>query len=256
MEFKRTKSIDKEFYRIRVNEGDLTRLAKIMANRTNGDGKQVVIRIETSDGNEVFTSHEPEFFRSDEMPEQIRSVSIKYSHNDESIECRLSFVTGSSGSVKLHLEGDAQEVSGLLADLEKTLKEKRLFGSALLRVADKFWYVMTFSLFVAALILLIFELWLNFWSGLVPDFRGSDTYSTIVEFGWVIILVTIVTGPFWAEATTKKFLTPVEFTGQLSDPDAKNRKRRVWVVTLVLLPLVVGVLGNAAYEIFRLLLPT
>ena len=254
MEFKRIKSIERKFYRVRVSEGDLARLAKKIENATNSEGKQIVIRIETADGKEIFTCHDPDFFRSDEMPGEIRSVSIKYNHYDEPIDCSLSFVTGTSGSVKLSVEGGAPEVPGLFEDLEKALKEKRVFGHTLVVVADKFWFVLALSLFVAAFIYLIFDLWLDFWSDLVPDFGGSRAHTTIALVGWVTIMLTIMSGAFWGEAVTKKLLTPVQFTGRISDPSTKSRKVKYWVVTLVLLPLVVGVFADAIYEIFKLLL--
>ena len=256
MDFKRIKSIERKYYRVRINDGDLTRLAKIMANATVSEDKQIVIRIETTDGNEVFTCHDPEFFRSDDMPGEICSVSIKYSHYDERIDCRLSFMTGTSGSVKLSVEGSAPEVPGVFEDLEKVVKEKQILGQAFVRAANTYWYALIFSLLAAMFTFLVFDLWIDLWRDINPEFDGSYAYRTISGIGWGAILLTICLGPLSAEYFTNKILPPVQFTGRISDPDAKSRKRIIWVVYLIFLPLLVGVLASAAYEIIKLGLAT
>lgn len=251
MKFTRIKSFERKFFRVSVSEEDLVRLAKRIANATNSEGKQISIRIETADKKEVFTCADPEFFRSDDMPGEISSVAIAYHHYDEPVKCSLSFDTGTSGLVRLRVEGAAPEVPGLFEDLERVLNEKRIFGHALVTVAERTWFAFTLPPFFAALIFLVFDLWLDLWSDLDPEFGGSNAHLAISGVGWAAILLTIISGAYWAETVTKKLLTPVHFTGRISDPTTKSRRRRFWVVTLVLMPLIVGVIASAAYELFK-----
>ena len=252
MEFKRTKSIKRKFYRVRVSEGDLARIAKIIGNAINDEDNQIDISIESADGEEVFTCHDPDFFRSDEMPREIRSASLSFYDFDEPFKCNLSFKTGTTGSVELSVEGGAQEVPPLVEDLEKALNEKQVFGHALVSVSDKYLFAFSVSLLIAFSIYFVFDYWLNFWIDRFPQFEGSSTHLTISNVGWAAIMLSILTAPFCAEAVTKKLLAPVQFTGQISDPTAKGRQAIFWVVTLVLLPLAVGFLSSALYEIFKL----
>ena len=251
MQYTRIKSFKKKFFRVAVSEDDLVRFAKKIANASSSEDKQISIRIETSDKKEVITCRDPEFFRSDEMPGQIRSASITYYHYNEPIECRLSFETGTSGSVGLSVEGSDPQVPGLFQDLENAIKEKRLFGYALVDITDRFWFALVLPICVAALIYLIFDLWLDLWKELVPEFGGSNTHLVISGVGWISILLTIMSGALWAETLTKKLLTPVQFTGRISDPNTKSRKRILLLITLFLLPLVVGLITSATYEIFN-----
>ena len=251
MNYTRIKSAEKKFFRVSVSEEDLARFAKKIANAINSEGKQISIRIETADKKEVFMCNDPEFFRSDEMPVEISSVAIAYQHYDEPLKCELSFKTGTSGSVGLRVEGTAPEVPGLFEDLANALNEKRIFGHALVAVAEKAWFVFTLPLIISAFIFLIFDLWLDLWRDLVPEFGGSNTHVVIAGVGWFACVLTLFSGSFWAEAFTKKFLTPVQFTGRIADPTAKHRRKHILAFTLVLLPLIVGVIASAAYEAFN-----
>lgn len=247
MEYTRIRSFQKKFFRVSVSEEDLVRLAKKIAGVIDSQDDKIRIRIETADKKEVFSCNDPDFFRSDDMPAEIAAVSIAYPHYD-SIMCKLSFVTGTFGSVELSVEGVAPEVPALFQDLEKVLDAKKIFGHALVNRAEKARFRLTFSVLGAAFVFLVFDVWLDLWKNLDPNFGGSNAHMAVGGVGWTAILMTIASEAFWAETVTKKLLMPVQFTGRISDPATKSRRRRFWVITVVLFPLVIGVIASAIYE--------
>ena len=254
VEFERIKTLEGRYNRIRVSEEDVFRFAKTIARFAKNDDENFKILVESSDGKEIFISHDPEFFLCDEMPTEIRLVSIEYSCYKTSTECTLKFNVSANSPVELRVKGSGPEILGLFSDLEKEFASKQIFGHRILDVADRYWFGLGLSALLAAAIYFIFDVWLDFWNNTFPEFGGSVTQITISSVGWSAILITIITGPLWIENATKKFISPIEFYGRISDPGAKSRKIRIYFFTIILLPLLISFMPSVAFNLFSLVL--
>lgn len=253
MEFKRIRTFERKFYRVCVSEQDLNRISRILARLAENEDKKVRIRVEPSDGKEIFESHDPDFFLCDEMPREVRLVSIKYRHYNEPVECDISFETCQSVPVELSVKGSGPIVSELIADLNQELETKQIWGQNLWRMAGSFWFGFGVAILLAGLIYTIFDLWLDFWVSLNPEFDGSDTHITISVIGYSATIAMGISGVFWIGDVIRKLLPPIQFIGRISDPNAKGRRIIFWVSTLILLPLVISFMPDLAYSLFRLL---
>ncbi|MYA35421.1 MAG: hypothetical protein F4030_07175 [Gammaproteobacteria bacterium] len=253
MDFERIKSLEGRYNRIRVSEEDIARIAKIMAKFAKNEDEEIDIRVESSDGKEVFRSHDPEFFLCDEMPREIRYISIAYSCFQTPTKCELTFDVSEYKPAILEVRGSGAEIPGIFSDLEKELVDKQIFGYRILNIADRFWFGLGLSALLAAAIYLIFDLWLDFWASMYPEFWGSDIHITLNVIGWTAIFLTIVTGIFWIEYATKKLISPIQFTGKISDPGARGRKVRLLMFTALLLPLIISFMPSVVFNLFNLL---
>ncbi len=252
MYFERTKAFERRFNFIRINENDIARIANIITKYAkNGDSK-IDIVVKSSDGKEVYKSDDSGFFLCDDMPREIRFISIKYFNLEESLECTLIFDTRWNKPVELNVSGSEPGVPGLFLDLEKALISKQIFGYKILDIADRFWFGFGLSLLLASVIYFVFDIWLDFLVNTLPNFEGSTTHITIGGIGWSAIIVTIMTGLTWIEHAIKKLFSPIQFSGQISDPSAKARKIRFWVFAVVLIPLTISVMPNVAFILFDL----
>ena len=247
MEFERTKVFEEQYNLIRVNEEDIARIAKIIEKHTkNGDNK-INIVVKSSDGKDVYKSHDLRFFLCDEMPRYVGLISIIYSNYKDSLKCSLILDTRRSKPVELIVSGSDSRVSALFLDLEEELVAKQVFGHKILDVADKFWFGFGLSLLLAAAIYFVFDTWLDFFVETLPGFERSSTHITIGGIGWTAIFVMATTGFIWIEHVIKKIFSPIQFSGKISDPSAKARKIRFWLFTAILLPLIIGIMPDVAF---------
>ena len=252
IEFTRIKSIERKFFRVRVSEEDLARFARRIAGSVNSNDNKISIRIESAEQEEVFRTHDPGFFQSDAMPLMVHYVSISLSHYNEPIDCTLRFRTGPSGSVDLSVQGSDPNIPTLVEDIANDLKQKQIIGHSLVKTAGRSWFALVVPPVLAVLTYFVFDWGLDLRLAQVPEFKDSSAYTAIVAIGWSTILLTILAGPPFAEGLVKRYLTPVEFTGRISDPRSKSRKTIFWLVTFVMVPLLVSAIGAFIRGIFNL----
>lgn len=253
MEFERIKTLEGRYNRIRVSEEDVSTIAKIITRFAKNEDGEFEILVESSDGEDVFVSRDPDFFLCDEMPTEIRLILIEYSCSKTSVNCTLEFDVGNNYPVELKVKGSGPEILELFSDLEKKLVSNQIFGHRILDAADRYWLVFGLSALLAVAIYFLFDLWINFLDNTFPDFGGSVTKSTIQSVGWSAILITLLTGPIWLYIAIKKLISPIQFYGRISDPGAKGRKFRIGFLTLILLPLFIAFIPDVAFDLFRLL---
>lgn len=251
MEFKRIKTLEGRYNRIRVSEEDVSTIAKIITKFAKNEDGELEILVESSDGKDVFVSCDPEFFLCDEMPTEIRLISIKYSCYKTSVNCTLKFDVRNNYPVELKVKGSGPEILELFSDLEKKLVSYQIFGHRILDVADRYWFGLGLSALLAVAIYFLFNFWLNFLDNTFPEFGGSVTNITILSVGWLAIIITLATGPIWLEIAIKKLISPIQFYGRISDPGTKGRKFRIGFLTLILIPLFIAFMPDVAFDLFR-----
>jgi len=240
------------FERITVFEGrynciclsgeDISKIARILARHAENEGGRIKASVESADGKDIFTSHDPDFFLCDDMPEEVRLISIKNSNYAASTRFDLTFDASNYKPVMLSVKGDRSETYRLFYDLEKEIVAKQTFGYWVLDIVDKFWFGFGLSGLFAIAIFLTFDFFLTYWSAIFPEFRGSAAHIGAQRIGWSTILVMIMTGVFWIPKSIKKLIPPIQFFGRISDPYAKSRKIRIWAFSAIFLPITISLI--------------
>ena len=252
VDFERTNAFEGKYNGIQINEQDITRIANIITNYTANEGNKIDIRVESSDGKEVYTSYDPNFLLCEAMPREIRLVSIESVNDEESVKCSLIFDTRRNEPVKLSVTGSGSGVHVLFSDIDKELVAKQIFGYKILDIADRSWFVVGLSLLLAAVVYFVFDTWLDFLVNTFPDFKDSTTHIIIRTIGWSATLLVFMNGVFVVENVIKKLISPIQFSGQISDPSTKARKIRFWLFTSILVPLIIGFMPGLVFRLFNL----
>ncbi|MDE0455550.1 MAG: hypothetical protein OXJ63_09620 [Gammaproteobacteria bacterium] len=251
MAFERIKSLKATFVRIGLNQNDLATLAqKIDEVGADRQGK-LNIKIKSADEEDTYQTDDPGFFCSRKMPARIGSIKISYRHYKESIECSLSFGDSWRKDIELSVEGTDSQVTELFHDLKKEIENKRIWGKFLFLAAEKLQYLLIGAVLVAAGTYSIFDIVLDSWAALHPDFRGSTAHLVIGSICWAIVLVGTMTSPIWIEQAVKKSLPPIEFSGNLSGNLPKGRKLFVALAMFVFIPILVNVFSEWILDLFK-----
>ena len=255
-EFVRKKKFQREFIRVCLSEQDLASLARRISKTMETEPGEITIEVETADGQDSFESNDPAFFTSDDMPKNIENVAISYSDYSAPIKCELTNHYQRSqkvhGSFMLTVEGTGQGVEQLFRDLESDLAARQVIGQWLLLVKDKFWADFLVSMFSAAAMYSVFDIVLDLWALLQPEFRMSTLHQVLTGIGFVMIFVSLFGGPVWLYKTIEKHLPPVEFTGRLAGRNTLGQKPFYWVAILILVPIFVNIFSELLLDIIRL----
>ena len=256
-EFVRRKNFRREFIRVCLNERDLESLARRMSNTIDDDNGETKIVVETADGHDSFESKDPDFFTSDDMPTEIKTVTISYRHNEASIRCKLSndvemFSQKVSGSLRLSVSGEGQGVEQLFRDLERDLAARQIFGQWLLLAREYFWSMALIGVFSAATVFSAFDVALNSWAQFHPEFWGSSGHQVLVSIGGMVMLFSLIAGPILYSRTVHKYLPPIEFSGRLVGRKTMARKTLLWIAVLGVLPIFINIFSGLLLDIVRL----
>ena len=153
---------------------------------------EITIVVETADGQDSFESNDPAFFTSDDMPTNIKNVAISYDDYSAPITCKLTNRWQISrkvhGSFMLSVEGTGHGVEQLFRDLESDLAARQVFGQWLQLVKDNIWAWLLVSMFSAAAMYSVFDIALDLWALLQPEFRLSTVNQVMAGIGFVMIL--------------------------------------------------------------------
>ena len=257
-EFVRKKKFQREFIRVCLGEQDLASLARRISKTMETEPGEITIEVETADGQDSFESNDPAFFTSDDMPTNIKNVSISYNDYSAPITCTLTnrWRWQSSqmvhGSFMLSVEGTGHEVEQLFRDLERDLAARQVFGQWLLLARYKTWAWFLVSMISAAAMYSVFDIVLDLWALLQPEFRKSTLNQVMTVIGFVMTSVSLFGGPVWFYKTIGKYLPPVEFTGRLAGRNTLGQKTFYWVAILFLAPIFVNIFSKLLLDIIRL----
>lgn len=253
MQYKQEKSLETEVYRVWLSEHDLVRLARKIAEATSSKHEELNLSVLTGDKINVYTFHDPEFFRSDEMPAEIFSVTMNYSHYDKPINCRLRIYSGIEGVVKLEVSGTSPLVPGLYQDLREMIDQLQVFGHRLFHSLQKFWMGTLTGLILALSLYVLFDLVLSYLKELNEEFVDTSWYTLLIAFSWSLSFMVFLFVVIWLGTWAPRILVPVQFTGRIFDSYSKKRKPIVVVLVSIVLPLALSLLGKLVYDVVRLL---
>ena len=236
-----------KIYRVRLSESDLVKIAKKIQDYT----KSLNITIVTADKTDVHKGNDYNYFRSDDMPAEIYSISMTSDNYESNISCEISIECGSEGGILIEVSGTPSNAIGLFNDLEAMIREKRIFGHRLLTlIVEKVWAKLILPLLLAFFLYMIFDLVLDFVVSKNEQIMESNSFIVVAAICWSIVFVTIFTGVIWVEKFAAALLSPVEFSGTIVDRNARYRKARNFVIGYVLGPIALGLVGKFVYDIF------
>ena len=217
---------------------------------------EITIVVETADGQDSFESNDPAFFTSDDMPSNIKNVAISYNDYSAPITCKLTHHWQLSqkvyGSFMLSVEGTGHGVEQLFRDLGKDLAARQVSGQWLLLAKDKIWAWLLVSMFSAAAVYSVFDIALDWWALLHPEFRMSTVYLVMNRMGIAMVILSFFGGPVWFYKAIEKHLPPVEFTGRLAGRNTLGQRTFYWVAILFLVPIIVNIFSVLLLDIVRL----
>ena len=249
MEYERIKTLSQTFYRVRVSEQDLMRIAKKVEELSDAGKLIFTLSVENAEGDEELLSHDPEFFASNDMPLKVKRVSILLGDSKSSMVCRLRFVTGSSGETTLSVRGNDPRVLGLFQKLVREIEPHQIYLSKLVSKADKGWFgVITASLGSWVTIYTALS-GFQTWQTIDPGFVNSDAHDYYIGATLVCTFMVFMLGLFGGGTLIKTLFTPVQFNGRVSDPSDRLRRMSIWILGVVLIPVLLGVFSNWIYEL-------
>jgi hypothetical protein len=130
------------YWRLRISENDLLRLAKIMADLASSHEGEVAIKVVSGDGEDTLASADPSVFGSLEMPTRVGLVSIsfgdtfsaEYGASVPPVVCKIMLKAGpsrpyGSGEASLDVIGsDSILVNGVFGELDRQLRAGQVWG--------------------------------------------------------------------------------------------------------------------------------
>ncbi len=187
------------------------------------------------------------------MPTNIKNVAISYSHHCAPITCELSnhnpFSQKVRGSLMLSVKGTGHGVEQLFRDLERDLAARQVFGQWLLLAKDKFWAFFLVGMFSAAAVYSVFDIALDLWALLHPEFRMSTGHLVMTGIGFAVVFFSLFGGPVWFKDAIEKHLPPVEFTGRLAGRKTLGQRTFYWVAIFFLVPIFVNIFSKLLLDI-------
>jgi hypothetical protein len=249
VEFTRQKSLNQTYKRLVLNENDLVRIATIVHTLVEKYEYEMEIKIISGDGQETIRTSDPNFFTSSHMFPQIRSVSIVYHHYDAPVSCRVDISSNVDGKASVSVDGiDRETVSGIFHELEREFKLRQSLGAKFYEHLNSGFTSLLISVVASALtavaIYSVFDLLINFITSRSIDFNGSQLKEILQTVGWISVFGGAVAGGIYIIDLLKQALPGVEFSGRLSDTNAVNKSKIIWVFSIILLPIVINVLSN------------
>jgi len=244
-EYSRHKSLSRDFDRVRIDENDLARLGAIVSGLAERFGGSPEFRIVSGDGEETIRTGDPDFFVGQHMLPQIRSVSISYHNYQAPVSCCVELGAFPHNRASLSADGsDRDIVSGVYHELERELEGRQVLGVKCAKHLDGFFVHFLVSLMVASAIFSVFDFVLDLASATIVSFKGSDLHEVLVGIGTACVFIGLFIGGFQVIELLQRVFPALEFAGRLSDPNTVSRKRLIWVITVILLPIAVNVVSN------------
>ena len=245
----RHKALNSEFGRLQINENDLFRVAKIVENLAIKYGGQPEIVIVSGDGEETLRTKSSEFFLSNQLPQDIRSILIGFSKYDAPISCKINLSAIPKRSASIDVDGtDTATVAAIFHELKRELKARETGMSKFTFLSEKYFVAdlllhIFYSILVAASIYSLFDVTLNIIYKYNSNFKNSTLCKSIIFIGWLCVVIGFFGGGLTLSNYLKKCFPPVEFAGRISDPSKYHRKYLLIFVSFILVPIVVNVVS-------------
>lgn len=250
-EFVQKKSLARVFARIGIDENDLARLASLLAENPVLSRENLTITVRSADGEDVFSTNDPEFFFDQSFPRVLSEVAISSQRYDAPVSCKIELASGERGQARLTVDGnDATAVSGLFHELSRELEARQLTGGWWVKQLDSFPFYLLIALALSSAVYSVFDLALDFGSSLAPAFADSTAHRVIAGIGWICVSGVFALSGFSGVRFFKRVFPVVQFRGRIEDEGQRLRGRLFWVISAILVPILVNVLSGAFADIF------
>lgn len=243
----RRKSLRTEFWGVKLDENDLIDLAKTITDAVKEYEGEIQIEVVSGDGEDTFRSNDPEFFYDKNLPQTISDLTLSYSNYNAPISCKLHIPAKSklNRGVELSVDGeDVTTASGLFRELKKQLDAKTNNPVVINKIHTSFFAYATLTILSTLAVYSAFDFFLNLSDGLYPDFKGSQLRSIIQNIGWFLVFMSLAFGGLLITDFMKKCFPIISFYGRISDNNYKTRKRAVWIISAIILPILLNVGTN------------
>jgi hypothetical protein len=214
-------------------------MARAIQAATREHGGEVLIKVVSADGAETFTSEDPGFLESPDMPRTVAMITLSCGRYDSPFTCRLDFRVRKDPEATLSVDGtDINRVAGLFDELCRYIEQRYAFGRWLAEHIDDFWIVFVLGTLMASAVYNLFDIPLDFAMARVPSFRDSTLRAVISTIGWAAVAIGALSGGFWLKRLLGDSFPVIELAGKLSDGRSVRRATIVWVFSAILFPLV------------------
>ena len=250
----RKKSLQAEFWGLKLDENDLAIISKTIADEVNEYNGELEIEVISGDSEDTFKATDPKFFHDDNFPKCISSLTISYSHYESPISCKLDIPDKYRGVVLLAVDGENINItSGLFRELKKQLDAKTS-NSSVTKITKNI-HTGLFSVFIASLLLSMLLLYSFFGIAL---FMLDDLYTgegfdlrLIIEKNRLLfscalafLLIFIIDSP--VEKFLKRCFPIIIFQGRLSS-DNNTRRYTTWILVAIILPILFSLVTSLAF---------
>ena len=245
----RERTVSREFYRLRISENDLVRIASLAQNAVAPHNGVVMIELQSADGEELIRTSDAGFLTSPGVPPTVSHAAIRFSHYEAPVGFSVVFPGTPRGPARLTVEGtDPQVVSGLFRELERELQGLTLPGQGLLRQVDTYIFFLVVTLIVGAAVYAAADVILRILTVAIPGFKGSSAQRALATVAWVLVFTLPFFGGSQLVDAVRRAFPAVEFHGRLADPGAGNRKRLTWIALAIALPLVLNLVASLIFK--------
>jgi len=249
--FSRKKALKRRFYRLRLSESDLARLARKVQAVATDLGQQIQITVIGADLEDAFSTQDPAFFESENMPASVGRITIGFSRYDSPLSCSIELPSLYDGPCTLEVEGtDSDRATGLFGDLEQELASRAAGGAWLASRARSLGAALVFSGLTALAVYSLFDLLARIVivAGAAPT---SSLPRVIVTIAWLAVAATFAFAPSAFGDAVRAALPPVEFTGRIRERgSARRTSLRTWML-IVLLPIILNVFASLVSDALR-----
>ena len=240
--FVREKTLTRDFRRVGIDENDLARLASLVA--TNPElADDLSISVRSGDGEDVFSTSQPEFFFDPSLPRMVSEVIVSSFKHDSPLSCKVEL---SCDRARVVVDGkDGEGVSGLFHELARELEARELAGGWWVSKFDSLLFFFLFSIVPAVAVYSVFDIAIALVAKADPSFPDSSTHTVTAGIGWICVLGTFFVAPSWVHGVLKRAFPVVEFRGRMRDLGADIRSRLKWIATAILFPIILRAGLNA-----------
>ena len=248
--FVRHKHLESKYFRILVDERLLNQLAKRVCEHTSSHGEHLEIKILCLNETDEFHSKDASFFLSEDLPTQIKSISISYRHYKAPITCSIKIgsettIWGATYS-SITVEGSDPHVSGLFQDLSNEIEQRRVWGASLPSIINSFVFAGVCLIALMASLYFTFDWILDSIADTAPEFKDSQLHLIL---SGVCLLVTILPAFLLSSIIDliSNLVPSVIFGGRLSE----SRTTNLTVIIGLLIWIIIALSNSAVTQFFR-----
>lgn len=214
--------------RVRVDENDLCRVAKLMQQVADKHGGSVSISIRSSDEEDTVEAASPDVFSRDDIPTQVKCVRIGYVAERQRtlgwqspLQCTAWFAVPFRDDAFIEVEGiDPSTVASVFYELDRELRQRRA-GGGWLYIMDRnplTWWSRVLGVLAVAIVL-------AYWcAAAIVRLAGSNPQDEAARTPLVLLWVFGALGYTvflrWLFGALRRAYPQVEFGGCLSDASA------------------------------------